>query len=538
MESYCIANGEDKKGLINPANIISGGGSSGGNVTITNGGGGGVTNTNVTGSGGNNIITNTTSSVQDCDNSPIRKAIVRIAKEYLNKNTKEIYNDRGFVDPTFEKTMKEGIGWWKGAAWCNLFADLVWKEAYTEVGATDPVIKNVFDTTLKGTEKFGVKPPLSAWVYSTAETAEKLGFGKVWLPKRAAAYPKEKSTNLTIGGKDYGAYYGITRNDPRFEMPRPGDMVVYALGHVNIVVEVDYNKKTFKTIGGNEGNPGSVVYSNWWGEKGNPLIYGIVRVIDPNCTSAPNSNIVTNNVVKKDVTAGKCASIATEVGPDPATAVYISPPRKADKVGDFVDVTPSINNKSCQTLAALNDCTYPIKLYTKPGDTSGKVYSKVVGYIGARNNYESNPDFDKNHIIRWSYTSADGKFTKIAYVNKLWDTTLTKMAKELDNAGMWNADHIADWGAGIVKRDVTPGKIIYGLITGHAFGMALDLNSSKYGLGRDWVAKWKVDYDKGVKYALPHKLLAEKFVDVQGGEYPVFWLDKTDIMHFALIKVV
>jgi hypothetical protein len=238
------------------------------------------------------------------------------------------------------------------------------------------------------------------------------------------------------------------------------------------------------------------------------------------------------------VTATKCdGNVIAEVGP--ATGVYIAAGKAPKDDGTyFVDVSKTVNSSSLKKLAALNGCTYPIKFYTKPGDSSGTIYSKVVGFIGKRNSYEPNPDFNK-YLVSWSYTGKTG-FTKSAKVNKTWNETLTQIAQSLDGAGLWNDNSIKGWSPGIVYRDVTPSSgIEYGQISAHAFGMAIDINSGQYPLGSGGVAAWDKDFADGKDTAKVHNHINNNFVKVQNGKEKVFWLKDTgDAHHFSVyIKV-
>ena len=155
------------------------------------------------------------------------------------------------------------IGWYVGAQWCNFFTDLVWREAYQEVGKTDPIIQQIFETKLNGK----VLPPLGAQVWYTLSQAKNNGFGVGW---------------------------GI--NATSKATPQVGDMMVHAWGHISICVQV-YGDGSFARIGGNEGLDGSVHYTPkyYWETitpknvkkaTGDPfyanpnLIQGIVRVIE------------------------------------------------------------------------------------------------------------------------------------------------------------------------------------------------------------------------------------------------------------------
>jgi hypothetical protein len=194
--------------------------------------------------------------------SPIRNAILRIARGYVGQAEVPGFDNLKFNDPAFEAKMKS-IGWRSspGAHWCNWFTDLVWREAYTQVGATDPKIQNIFKTKLNSK----VLPPLAAGVFNTLEAAVNRGFGK-YVP----------------GASQYSG--GVKIQDSKnVALPKPGDMVIYSSGHVNICVSVDPVSRTFSTIGGNEGknnnrNGAKVdLKPKYWSTQ---LIRGIVSVIE------------------------------------------------------------------------------------------------------------------------------------------------------------------------------------------------------------------------------------------------------------------
>ena len=131
-------------------------------------------------------------------------------------------------------------------------------------------------------------------------------------------------------------------------------------------------------------------------------------------------------------------------------------------------------------------------------------------------------------------------FKKKAKVSKYWAPTLTQIAQHLDSKGMWNADHIKGWSPGYLVRDVTPaGGPVFGRISGHAFAMAIDINSSQYPLGSSGVTKIKNDIAAGVKTALVHDEINKNFCLTQGGSEKVFWaLSSNDAHHFAVIKLI
>jgi hypothetical protein len=180
---------------------------------------------------------------------------LRVAKGYVGQSEIPGFDNQKFIDPAFEAQMKS-IGWYSSptAYWCNWFTNLVWREAYSQVGATDPKIQNIFKTKLDSK----VLPPLTAGCFRTLDVAVSKGFGK------------------NLGGINIQSAKNIA-------LPKPGDMIIYSSGHTNICVAVDPINRTFDTIGGNEGTANSrngssvkLTRKYWSTQK----IKGIISVIE------------------------------------------------------------------------------------------------------------------------------------------------------------------------------------------------------------------------------------------------------------------
>ena len=222
---------------------------------------------------------------------------------------------------------------------------------------------------------------------------------------------------------------------------------------------------------------------------------------------------------------------------------YITPAREG-VIGDYIDIAKTLSSKTLKKLASKNGGQYPIQFFTDPsGNNPGKTFAKIESKVGRRNAYKSNPEFDK-FLVPWKYKSSSG-FEKKATVNKNWVPTLTEMAALLDSKGMWNAQHIANWSPGILRRDVTPSanNIIYGQISGHAFGMAMDVNYSFYPVGPGGAANYRKNIlmpTNTIEYKTANvlKILNENFVERQGGTEKVFWLFPGDSHHFSVFVKV
>lgn len=198
---------------------------------------------------GNDIITPLATSQ---NLTPIRRAIIDVATQYYNNSNRHSENPRdnmGWLDQNFQSSINK-VGWRPGSAWCNFFTNLVWKQAYDKISATDPKIAELYKRYLNS----NVYGALSGNVYTTLSNAVSRGFGK--------------------------SFGSIGISDPNlYNYLRPGDMVVYKDGHINIAVSVDYDNYKYSTIGGNESDQIKFYNPFNWGRS--YTIQGIVRVVEP-----------------------------------------------------------------------------------------------------------------------------------------------------------------------------------------------------------------------------------------------------------------
>jgi hypothetical protein len=203
--------------------------------------------------------------------SNLRNAIVRIAKSYVGQSEIDavqvatgvrdkkgnliydnINDNKGFKDKNFENKMK-GVGWFSDNSqlWCNYFVNLVWKEAYAEVGAKEPTIASINSNIFKNFKN--TYNPLSAGTKNSFAQMKQLGYAQDFV----------KSTTL----------------------PQPGDLIVYNAGHISICGKVDAKKRTYESIDGNSNsnasrNGGAVSFTAARRLDGNVLdgILGIITV--------------------------------------------------------------------------------------------------------------------------------------------------------------------------------------------------------------------------------------------------------------------
>src|SRR5574343_1398799 len=83
--------------------------------------------------------------------------IIELADTYVG--IKEVTQNHGWVDPVFEKEMRE-IGWKIGEAWCMYFCHLVWKKANEEdyKGIKQSFTPSVMRTYLNLKGRMSVEP--------------------------------------------------------------------------------------------------------------------------------------------------------------------------------------------------------------------------------------------------------------------------------------------------------------------------------------------------------------------------------------------
>jgi hypothetical protein len=254
-------------------------------------------------------------------------------------------------------------------------------------------------------------------------------------------------------------------------------------------------------------------------------------------TGAASTVAITAEEAKETLNEATSGGINTQNVITDSTGTWIKP-AKEGRIGDYVDLSDTINkNKYKDLVNKFSNGIWPVALYYRAGDPTP--YGKVVSKVGRRNVYASDPRYD-SQLINWSYTGTRSKMKKTATVHQSWEPTLTKMAEYLDKTGLWTDNAVKTWSAGILRRDVTPKSgIQYGQLSGHAFGMAIDINSGIYPLSGG-VGKYNANIAAGIQSAKVLKFLNEKFgKNNYPGANKIFWaLGNGDAHHFAINKLV
>ena len=214
-----------------------------------------------------------------------------------------------------------------------------------------------------------------------------------------------------------------------------------------------------------------------------------------------------------------------------SNSLYFSP-AKEGKIGEYMDLSKTLNSDIHKRLRKENNGLSPITLYKDPsGNNQGITFGKITDKNGKRNIYEANQEFTDNWLTKWSYTGKNKPvFKQSAIINKNWLPIMNQMAQFLESENLWNAKAIKSWDCGILRRDVHPNSgIQYGHISSHAYGMAVDINAEIYPLGH--MKKYETDLKNG-------KLTA-KVIDKLNNKFKgkIFWAGPSGDPHHFSVKI-
>ena len=180
-----------------------------------------------------NSLTNSSGATTE-----LRKRAVKIAYSYVGAD--EVPgNNIGWYDSLFQENVANlGQRWTEGAAWCNIFTNLVWQEAYTTGNALVPASNNsVYENTFKNTFR-----SMKYGTYNDKQIKVSRGVFKT-----------------LQGFKDkFGGKYAITKSQAKKgkKLPQPGDMIIYNGGHIELVTKVYTSKGKmthYDIVSGNSG---------------------------------------------------------------------------------------------------------------------------------------------------------------------------------------------------------------------------------------------------------------------------------------------
>ena len=194
----------------------------------------------------------------------------------------------------------------------------------------------------------------------------------------------------------------------------------------------------------------------------------------------------------------------------------------------LIDVTPTYRGSKKVVIDAYG---WPIEVQ----EIGGKYYAESYDQDSIKRNlYRKSPEYLKNNTVEFEYNvKLQGSLVKpikIKYLLKDLVVPLTTVLESIEQNGLATGVYNID--ASIYPRDST-GTENAGSLSGHSFGVALDVNAALYPYGKVGYEKYKKDLKAGVNAAKVIKAFADSGLFNWGGNYG----KNKDAHHFSL-KVV
>ena len=167
----------------------------------------------------------------------------------------------------------------------------------------------------------------------------------------------------------------------------------------------------------------------------------------------------------------------------------------------------------------------------------GKYWGKLNGPVSVRNTYVSNPDYKTKNLVTVTYSSTSGQTYKY-YVHKANQSALLTVLKTLDTKNLLPDANIQ---ANPNPRDTTSEEAIKtgissGILSGHAFGISIDVNSSEFDWGENGYQRYltavKSPSDSLYKKAQVIKAFIDSKLFHWGGDFQP--PTPKDAMHFTI----
>lgn len=182
----------------------------------------------------------------------LRAEIVKVAESAVGEREKR--NNSGFINPEFEKQMRE-VGFQTGHAWCAYFVEYVWVGGYKEINpAMMEHLKRLFSGSVMATRNNFRSKSAQDLGFRFSETAKpgdlavwqslnNRAFGHIAIVTSEVTSRTEFFTTIEGNTNDDGGREGIevARKRRRNEIGRRAPLVL--LGFINLAVIPEPNAK-------------------------------------------------------------------------------------------------------------------------------------------------------------------------------------------------------------------------------------------------------------------------------------------------------
>ena len=189
------------------------------------------------------------------------------------------------------------------------------------------------------------------------------------------------------------------------------------------------------------------------------------------------------------------------------------------------NVTPTLSSRDKRSI--INDYGWPILVSQPDGGTT--FFGDVIA-SDPRNVYKRDEQYITNNVVNFTFNSQKKKGFKLTFrFHKALVDPLTKVLTQIDNAGL--IEYAKDLQATIYTRDTTGSP---GNLSGHAFGVAIDVNPGKFPYGKGGYAAYqaaiKNKKDPNYNYARVVETFVQSGLFNWGGNYS----GTKDAHHFSV----
>jgi hypothetical protein len=189
------------------------------------------------------------------------------------------------------------------------------------------------------------------------------------------------------------------------------------------------------------------------------------------------------------------------------------------------NVTPTLSSRDKRNI--IKDYGWPILVSQPDGGTT--FFGDVIA-SDPRNVYKRDEQYITNNVVNFTFNSQKKKGFKLTFrFHKALVDPLTKVLTQIDNAGL--IEYAKDLQATIYTRDTTGSP---GNLSGHAFGVAIDVNPGKFPYGKGGYAAYqaaiKNKKDPNYNYARVVETFVQSGLFNWGGNFP----GNKDAHHFSV----
>jgi hypothetical protein len=189
------------------------------------------------------------------------------------------------------------------------------------------------------------------------------------------------------------------------------------------------------------------------------------------------------------------------------------------------NVTPTLSSRDKRNI--IKDYGWPILVSQPDGGTT--FFGDVIA-SDPRNVYKRDEQYITNNVVNFTFNSQKKKGFKLTFrFHKALVDPLTKVLTQIDNAGL--IEYAKDLQATIYTRDTTGSP---GDLSGHAFGVAIDVNPGKFPYGKGGYAAYqaaiKNKKDPNYNYARVVETFVQSGLFNWGGNYS----GTKDAHHFSV----